>query len=225
MTAYRAAANDHQKRCPMAQAEATVFVIDDDVSVRESLEALIAFTGRSVQTFASAQAFLDYPRGPAPGCLVLDVSLPDLNGLELQERLANDEIELPIVFITGHGDVPMSVRAMKAGAVEFLTKPLDDEALLRAIDEALAKSHGVFARQLDLQMLRDDYASLSKREREVMELVTSGLLNKQVGGVLAISEITVKAHRGQVMRKMKAHSFAELVNMASVLELSPPQQH
>lgn len=217
MTAYCAAATDHQARCSMARPEATVFVIDDDISVRESLEALIALTGRPVLTFGSAREFLDCARKPAPGCLVLDVSLPDLNGLELQERLANDEIELPIVFITGHGDVPMSVRAMKAGAVEFLTKPLDDQALLRAIDEALARSHSGFARQLDLQMLRDNFESLSKREREVMELVTSGLLNKQVGGVLGISEITVKAHRGQVMRKMKAHSFAELVNMAAQL--------
>jgi FixJ family two-component response regulator len=204
----------------VAPQNATVFIIDDDISVRESLEALIALTDRTVLTFASAQEFLDCSRKPAPGCLILDVSLPDLNGLDLQERLANDEIELPIVFITGHGDVPMSVRAMKAGAVEFLTKPLDDQALLRAIDEALARSYSVFERQLDLKRLRDDFASLSKREREVMELITSGLLNKQVGGVLNISEITVKAHRGQVMRKMKAHSFAELVNMAAQLGLA-----
>jgi FixJ family two-component response regulator len=209
----------------MAQIEATVFVIDDDMSVRESLEALIAFTGRPVRTFASAQAFLDCARKPAPGCLVLDVSLPDLNGLELQERLANDEIELPIVFITGHGDVPMSVRAMKAGAVEFLTKPLDEAALLAAIADAIERSRTTIAAHSSQERLREDYARLTSRERQVMAFITAGLLNKQVAGELGISEITVKAHRGQVMRKMHARSFAELVNMASVLELSLPQQH
>jgi FixJ family two-component response regulator len=203
----------------MIQPEATVFVIDDDVSVRESLEGLIAVAGWPVATFASAEAFLDRARAPGPGCLVLDVSLPDLSGLELQERLASDEMELPIIFITGHGDVPMSVRAMKAGAVEFLTKPIDDNALLRAIDNAIAKCRTVFEGQLNLQTLRGDYASLSKREREVMALVTSGFLNKQVGGKLGISVITVKAHRGHLMRKMKAQSFADLVNMAARLDV------
>jgi FixJ family two-component response regulator len=203
----------------MTHGEATVFVIDDDVSVRESLEGLIAVAGWPVATFASAQAFLDRARSPGPGCLVLDVSLPDLSGLELQERLASDEMELPIIFITGHGDVPMSVRAMKAGAVEFLTKPIDDDALLRAIDDAIGKCRSVFEVQVNLRTLRQDYASLSKREREVMALVTSGFLNKQVGGKLGISVITVKAHRGHLMRKMKAQSFADLVNMAARLEV------
>jgi FixJ family two-component response regulator len=203
----------------MTRPEATVFVIDDDVSVRESLEGLIAVAGWPVATFASAQAFLDRARAPGPGCLVLDVSLPDLSGLELQERLASDEIELPIIFITGYGDVPMSVRAMKAGAVEFLTKPIDDDALLRAIDDAIGKCRSVFDGQVNLQTLRGDYASLSKREREVMALVTSGFLNKQVAGKLGISIITVKAHRGHLMRKMKAQSFADLVNMAARLDV------
>jgi FixJ family two-component response regulator len=206
-----------QSRISTAQPEATVFVIDDDVSVRESVEALIRLAGWQVVTFESAQAFLDQARSPGPGCLVLDVSLPDLSGLELQERLASDEIELPIIFITGHGDIPMSVRAMKAGAVEFLTKPIDDDALMRAIDDAVAKCRRVFEGQLNLKTLRADYATLSQREREVLALVTSGFLNKQVGARLGISEITVKAHRGHLMRKMKAQSFADLVNMAARL--------
>lgn len=203
----------------------TVFIVDDDISVRESLTALVGFADWSVVTFDSAQAFLDHPRAPGSGCLVLDVSLPDLNGLELQERLSQDQAELPIIFITGHGDVPMSVRAMKAGAIEFLTKPIDDEVLLAAIAEAIERSGVAREEHASLDRLRADYASLSKREREVMALIAAGLLNKQVGGDLGISEITVKAHRGQVMRKMKAHSFAELVNMASTLGLSKPQHH
>jgi FixJ family two-component response regulator len=209
----------------MLQTEATVFVVDDDVSVRESLAALIQFAGWPVLTFASAQAFLDQVRRPSPGCLVLDVSLPDLSGLDLQERLSQAKSELPIIFITGHGDVPMSVRAMKAGAIEFLTKPLDDEALLAAIAKACERSSAAIAAHSSHERLHKDYARLTDRERQVMALITAGLLNKQVGGELGISEITVKAHRGQVMRKMHAGSFAELVNMASVLELSPPQQH
>jgi FixJ family two-component response regulator len=209
----------------MTHPAATVFVIDDDVSVRESLEAMIALAGWPVATFESAQSFLDQARAPGLGCLVLDVSLPDLTGLELQQRLASDEIELPIIFITGHGDVPMSVRAMKAGAVEFLTKPIDDDALLRAIDDAVAKCKSAFEGQLDLRTLRQDFAMLSKREREVMALVTSGFLIKQVGAKLGISEITVKAHRGHLMRKMKAHSFAELVNMAARLGLPGATRH
>src|SRR4029077_52252 len=181
--------------------------------------------GWPVATFASAQAFLDRARAPGLGCLILDVSLPDLSGLDLQERLASDEIELPIIFITGHGDVPMSVRAMKAGAVEFLTKPIDTEALLRGIDDAIGKCRSVFEGQLNLRTLREDYASLSKREREVMVLVTSGFLNKQVGAKLGISEITVKAHRGHLMRKIKAQSFAELVNMAARLGVRDATGH
>jgi FixJ family two-component response regulator len=204
---------------------ATVFVVDDDVSVRESLEGLIASAGWPVATFDSAQAFLDRSRAPGPGCLILDVSLPDLSGLELQERLASDEIELPIIFITGHGDVPMSVRAMKAGAVEFLTKPIDDQALLRAVAAAIGLCTRVFEGQLNLRTLREDYASLSKREREVMGLVTSGFLNKQVGARLGITEITVKAHRGHLMRKMNAQSFADLVNMAARLGVSDATSH
>jgi FixJ family two-component response regulator len=215
----RSVASEGGKGTSMTRSEATVFVIDDDVSVRESLEGLIAVAGWSVATFASSQAFLDRARAPGPGCLVLDVSLPDLSGLELQERLASDEMELPIIFITGHGDVPMSVRAMKAGAVEFLTKPIDDDALLRAIEDAIGKCRSVFEVQVNLRTLREDYASLSKREREVMALVTSGFLNKQVGGKLGISVITVKAHRGHLMRKMKAQSFADLVNMAARLDV------
>src|SRR3954466_15820636 len=179
MPAY-SAASGVREGTSMTQPEATVFVIDDDVSVRESLEGLIGVAGWPVATFASAQAFLDRARAPGPGCLVLDVSLPDLSGLDLQERLASDEMELPIIFITGHGDIPMSVRAMKAGAVEFLTKPIDADALLRAINDAIRKCRSVFEGQVNLQMLRGDYASLSKREREVMALVTSGFLNKQV---------------------------------------------
>jgi FixJ family two-component response regulator len=216
MSAY-SAAMEVREETSMTQPAATVFVIDDDVSVRESLEGLIGVAGWPVATFASAQDFLDRARAPGPGCLVLDVSLPDLSGLELQERLAADEMELPIIFITGHGDIPMSVRAMKAGAVEFLTKPIDDHALLSAIADAIGKCRSAFEGQVNLQTLRGDYESLSKREREVLVFVTSGFLNKQVAGKLGISVITVKAHRGHLMRKMKAQSFADLVNMAARL--------
>lgn len=208
-------------RRPMARP--TVYIVDDDISVRESLTALVRLSGWSVATFESAQDFLDYPRMSSAGCLVLDVSLPGLNGLELQERLRDNQAELPIIFITGHGDVPTSVRAMKAGAAEFLTKPIDDEALLSAIAGAIERSGAAHAETASLERLRSDFETLSKREREVMTLVAAGLLNKQVGGQLGISEITVKAHRGQVMRKMKAHSFAELVNMASKLGLTQSQ--
>lgn len=206
----------------MSQTEATVFVVDDDISVRESLAALIQVAGWPVETFASAQTFLEQMR-PCPGCLVLDVSLPDLSGLDLQERLANAACDLPIIFITGYGDVPTSVRAMKAGAVEFLTKPLDEAALLAAIGDAVQRSGTTIAAHSSQERLRDDYARLTSRERQVMTLITAGLLNKQVGGELGISEITVKAHRGRVMRKMHASSFAELVNMASALNLSSSQ--
>jgi FixJ family two-component response regulator len=209
----------------MSQTEPAVFVVDDDVSVRESLAALFQLAGWEVVTFSSAQAFLDQLHDPCRGCLVLDVTLPDLNGLELQRRLNQANSELPIIFITGYGNVPMSVRAMKAGAIEFLTKPLDPEALLGAVAEAIERNATMIAAHSNQERVREDYAHLTSRERQVMTLITAGLLNKQVGGELGISEITVKAHRGQVMRKMHARSFAELVNMASVLELSPPQQH
>ncbi len=197
-----------------------VFVVDDDISVRESLELLIRSVGWRVETFTSATDFLAHPRPTVPCCLVLDVSLPDLNGLELQQRL-DDRRELPIVFITGHGDIPTSVRAMKAGATEFLTKPFKDDVLLNAIRSAIKRSTGALDRETELNTLRESYAALSGREREVMALVVSGRLNKQVGGELGISEITVKAHRGQVMRKMKAGSVADLVKMAGKLS-SPP---
>ena len=197
-----------------------VFVVDDDVSVRESLELMIRTAGWEPLLFASAQEFLAYPRTLAPSCLVLDVSLPDLNGLELQKRITTDRTEIPIIFITGYGDVPMTVRAMKAGAVEFLTKPFSDDVLLDAIRHALERSQSELSEALELRALRDDYASLSRREQEVMALVVSGLLNKQVGAELGISEITVKAHRGNVMRKMKADSLPDLVNMAARLRLA-----
>jgi len=204
----------------MAPATPIVFVVDDDISVRESLELLIRSDGWEPETFASAQEFLDHPRILVPSCLVLDVSLPGLNGLDLQKRVAVERIDMPIIFITGHGNVPMTVQAMKAGAVEFLTKPFSDEALLSAIRNAIERSRTALGHEAEMRALRDRYASLTRREREVMALVASGLLNKQVGGDLGISEITVKAHRGQVMQKMKADSLADLVKMAGRLGLA-----
>jgi FixJ family two-component response regulator len=205
----------------MSHATPIVFVVDDDVSVRESLESLLRSTGWQVETFASAQEFLSRPRALAPSCLVLDVTLPDLNGLDLQKRIAVDRIDMPIIFITGYGDVPMTVRAMKAGAVEFLTKPFVTDELLGAIHNAIERSRAALESEAGMQALRDSYATLSPREREVMALVVSGLLNKQVGGELGISEITVKAHRGKVMQKMKAKSLADLVNMSARLRVTP----
>lgn len=200
----------------------TVHVVDDDVSVRESLELLVRSAGWWPETFASASEFLDYltrPRSPVPGCLVLDVGLPDLNGLELQRRLSGGRTQLPIIFITGYGDVPTTVKAMKAGATEFLTKPLSDDVLLDAIAQAIERSRAALDEEADLLALRNEYASLSRREREVMTRVVAGRLNKQVAADLGISEITVKAHRGQVMRKMHADSVADLVRMAARLSL------
>jgi FixJ family two-component response regulator len=204
----------------ISQAAPVVFVVDDDISVRESLELLILSAGLQVQIFASAEQFLSRPRVLAPSCLVLDVSLPDLNGLDMQQRIA-DRTDMPIIFITGHGDVPMTVKAMKAGAVEFFTKPFDDEILLNAIRQAIGRSQAALDKEAEVGALQDCYESLTRREQEVMALVVSGLLNKQVGGELDISEITVKAHRGKVMHKMKAGSLADLVKMASKLYLKP----
>jgi FixJ family two-component response regulator len=209
---------------PMSNATPIVFVVDDDISVRESLELLIRCAGWQPETFASAQEFLARPRLLVPSCLVLDVTLPGLNGLDLQKRIAVDRIDMPIIFITGYGDVPTTVQAMKAGAVEFLTKPFGDDVLLSAIRHAIDRSRAALGHEAEMRVLRDRYASLTPREREVMALVASGLLNKQVGSELGISEITVKAHRGQVTRKMKADSIADLVNMAARLRLVPPQK-
>jgi FixJ family two-component response regulator len=198
-----------------------VFVVDDDISVRESLDALIGWAGWQAETFESAQDFLARPQISNPCCLVLDVSLPGLNGLELQKLIAEERLDMPIIFITGHGDIPMSVQAMKAGAVEFLTKPINDEALLAAIRHAIERSRATLEDEAEIEKLHTRYMSLTPREQEVMLLVVSGLLNKQVGAKLGISEITVKAHRGKIMQKMEADSLADLVRMSIRLHLVP----
>src|SRR5271169_5172567 len=201
----------------MSQTMPIVFVVDDDISVRESLESLIRCAGWQPETFCSADEFLDHPRAATASCLVLDLTLPGLNGLELQQRIAVDRSEMPIIFISGHGDVPKTVRAMKAGAVEFLTKPFNDNDLLSAIRQAIKRSESTIIQQSEVRQLRQRLATLTPREREVMDLVVTGRLNKQVGGELGISEITVKAHRGKVMEKMNATSLADLVKMTERL--------
>lgn len=203
----------------MPEPDAIVWVVDDDASVREALRSLIRSAGLRVETLASAQEFLARPRVEAPSCLVLDVRMPRLSGLDLQKRMAEISLQIPIVFITGHGDVPTSVRAMKAGAVEFLTKPFDDQDLLEAIQQAIKRDREARQHQAELGELRARYESLTPREREVMGRVVSGLLNKQVAAELGTSEITIKVHRAQVMHKMHAGSLADLVRMSEKLEI------
>ena len=207
----------------MSDTGTLVYVVDDDVSSREGVARLICSAGLTAKTFASGEEFLAAARSKIPGCLILDVNLPGLNGLDLQEEIAESDTEVSIIFLTGCGDIPMTVRAVKAGAANFLTKPVDDEELLKAVRQALERSRLALAQETRMQELRDRYASLTPREAQVMALVVSGLLNKQVGGELGISEKTVKAHRGQVMHKMKANSVADLVKMAGRLQLTPSQ--
>jgi FixJ family two-component response regulator len=195
----------------------TVFIVDDDISFRESLEAMIGAAGWRPKAFESAQAFLAHPRVAGPSCLILDINLPGLNGLDLQAHIADGQADMPIIFVTGYGDVPMTVRAMKAGAAEFLTKPMDRDVLLAAVRDAIGASLAAAGQEEEIRTLRARYASLTAREKQVMGMVVSGLMNKQVAGELDISEITVKAHRGRMVRKMRATTFADLVNMGARL--------
>lgn len=214
-----ATANSTMPASPCAHSQCDVFVIDDDISVRESVELLLRYEGFAVETFVNAQQFLDRPRSLLPNCLVLDYSLPEINGLVMQKRMTAERPEMPIIFVTGYAEVPMTIRAMKGGAVEFLTKPFSDEALLNAIRGALAHSRALFENEAETETLRVRYASLTSSERDVLALITAGMPNKLVGSNLGISEITVKAHRARVMRKMNARSLPELVRMAARLPL------
>jgi FixJ family two-component response regulator len=206
------------------ESNTIIAIVDDDSSAREGLESLIQSAGWRAETFASAQDFLDRPGAEAPSCLVLDLQLPGLSGLDLQKRMAEVGLEIPIVFLTGHGNIPASVKAMKAGAVEFLTKPFDEEELLQAIQEAIQRDRRTRQRHAELRELRDRYESLTTREQQVMQQVVSGLLNKQIAAELNITEFTVKIHRGHVMRKMRADSLADLVRMADHLGIHSPKR-
>jgi len=208
----------------LRESDAVVAVVDDDLSAREGLESLIRSAGWRAETFASAQEFLARARPDAPGCLILDLQLPGLSGLDLQKRMAEAGMEIPIIFLTGHGNIPASVQAMKAGAVEFLTKPVDEQDLLRAIQEAIERDRRTRQRHSEIHELQNRYESLTAREQEVMQQVVKGLLNKQIAAELQITEFTVKIHRGHVMRKMRADSLADLVRMAASLGMQSEKQ-